>query len=329
MQWNQIIGHTENLTRLKAMLSSGRIPHALLLAGPDGIGKTLVAYTLAANLLCKAHSAKPCGICQSCRHIERHSHPDLLVIRPDGATIKIEQIRKLQQEVALAPHFGSVRVCIMEDAERMTAQAANSLLKTLEEPSGNLIFILVSSARQLLLETIISRCLVLNFQSLPYTLVAEALVNKGFLADQATVAARLAGGRMGRALGFLEPEGMAARNQAAECVAGLLSGGMKFVWDAALRFDKMERQELLELLGYFGMILRDLLMIVSGQDKRLLFNLDLVERLNEQAGSWDETRLIAAIGEVTKCRQALKANANPRLASEALLIKLRELAQGG
>jgi DNA polymerase-3 subunit delta' len=326
MRWTDIIGHTENIVRLQNMLSSGRMPHALLFAGPDGIGKRMVAQVVAASLLCVAVENKPCGQCPSCRQVKGGRQPDLLVISPEGATIKIDQIRNLQHEAALAPYGGQRRVCIIEDADKMTAQAANSLLKFLEEPPGEMVFILLSAGKQLLLETILSRCCVLAFQPLAYSLLAEALVSRGVLPEQAKVAARLSGGGMGTALKLVAPDGLVVRNQAASIVVGLLGCKMMFVWDTAGEWEKLERRELLAVLQYMRYILRDLLMLAAGQELSLLFNLDLASSLQAQVDNWNETRLIAALSAVERARQALRGNANSRLTSEALLIKLRDLA---
>lgn len=329
MQWTEIMGHTGNVHRLQLMLASGRMPHALLFCGPAGIGKALVAKTLVAAALCMAADGKPCGSCQSCRSLLSGNHPDLLLIQPEGTTVKIEQIRQLQSDMALAPYFGDRRAAIIEDADQMTLQAANSLLKTLEEPPENFLFILVAGNRQLLPETIISRCLVMAFQPLDRKLLEQALSEKGFAGVQALAAARLSGGRLGQALRLLEPGGFDRRNQAAEIVAALGKNNMQLVWNTAAMLDKYERKEVIALLDCLTLLLHDLLMIVSRQDQRLLYNIDLVEPLTSQAQSWGEQALITALAETAASRKALQANANPRLTGEALLIKLCDLGGGG
>jgi len=325
MNWTDIVGHVDNIKMLRHMEGRRRIPHAVLLSGPSGIGKFMVASVLGAALLCEAPESRPCGSCQSCLQLSYGTHPDLLVIIPDGATIKIEQIRKLQHEVALAPYVSSRRVCIINEGELMTVQAANSLLKILEEPVGDIVFVLITANRLMLLPTIISRCMTIGFQPLTDSVLAQALAGMGFLPDQSEVAARLSRGRMGTALALLEPEGFALRNQAADMIQGLFEGSMTIVWDTATILEKMERKETLQILGYFTYILRDILMIVTGQDKSILFNIDLAEWLREQSGSWSEERLLKALRVVETARRALYANANARLTSEALLIKIYDL----
>lgn len=327
MKWTDIIGHDEQIRRIRQMDERNRMPHAILLSGPSGIGKFMVATALANTLLCLGNKPGPCGSCQSCLQVSYGTHPDLLVIEPDGATIKIEQIRKLQQEVVLTPYVSARRVCIIDGAELMTVQATNSLLKVLEEPTGDIVFILVSANKEMLLPTILSRCMNITFQSLIPDLLAQALANKGFSAIQAEVAARLSRGRMGAALAMLAPDGFAMRNQAANIMESLFEEGMKNLWDTAATLEKMDRNDFLQVIGYVTYLLRDLLMIVTGQEREVLFNIDLADWLSGQSDRWNEEKLLQALNVVESARRALKANANVRLTSEALLIKIYELAK--
>ena len=327
MEWTDIVGHVENIKMLRHMEKRGQVPHALLLTGPSGIGKCMVASVFATALLCIAPESetRPCGRCQSCIHMRRGTHPDFVEIGPDGTSIKIEQIRTLQHEVALAPYLSARRVCVIDGAELMTTQAANSTLKMLEEPIGDIIFILVSANRQLLLATIISRCMMLAFQPHVPTLLAQALQERGFLPEVSEVAARLSGGRMGKALAMLEPDGFALRNEAVALFNGILSGSMTTLWDMATRLEKMERTNILQIFGYCTYILRDLLMTVTGQHAELLFNIDLVDWFHGQMHRWSEEKLLKALKMMETARQALHANGNARLTSEALLIKIYDL----
>jgi len=327
MKWTDVIGHTEQIRMLRHMDDHKCVPHAVLLTGPSGIGKFMVASVLARTLLCQGGKSRPCGSCQSCLQVSHGTHPDLLVIGADGATIKIEQIRNLQNEVALTPYVSERRVCIIDGAELMTVQAANSLLKVLEEPAGDVVFILIAANRQMLLPTIISRCMTIVFQPLIAAVLAQALVDKGFSAMQSEVAAKLSQGRMGTALTVLKPDGLVVRNQAASIIEGLVAEGMDFVWNTATSLEKMERKDFLQLIGYFTYLFRDLLMLVTGQDQSVLFNVDLAEWLTGQSEGWSEQRLLQVLRVVESARRALHANANTRLTSEALLIKIYDLAR--
>jgi DNA polymerase-3 subunit delta' len=327
MKWTDIIGHKDHVAMLRHMESSNRMPHAVLFAGPEGIGKGMVAKVLGAALLCSSQEERPCGVCHSCQQMSYGSHPDFLLIAPDGATIKIEQIRTVQQEMAMAPYSGQRRVCVIDGAELMTTQAANSLLKVLEDPPGESVFILLASNRQMLLSTIISRCMVISFQPLADDVLAQALMAKGYLPEASEVAARLSGGRLGIALTMLEPDGFALRNQALEIMESVVEAKMEIVWHTAALFEKMERNEMLQMITYITYILRDILLLAAGQGRQLLFNIDIVEELSELADKWNEKQLVRAIKAVEAARRALHANANIRLTSEALLIKIMDLAK--
>lgn len=327
MDWTDIVGHVDNIKMLRHMESHGHMPHAVLLSGPKGIGKFMVGSVLSAALLCQSPDSRPCGSCQSCLQMSYHTHPDFLEISPDGANIKIEQIRNLQHEVALAPYVSKCRVCVIDEAELMTVQAANSLLRILEEPVGDIIFILVCANRQMLLPTIISRCMAIRLQPLGDHLLAKALADKGFLPDQSEVAARLSRGRMGAALALLEPEGFALRDQAADIIRALLEGSMTVVWETATLLEKMERKDILQLFEYVAYLLRDILMIVTGQEQSFLFNIDLAEWLSGQSIRWSEDSLLQGMRAIQTARRALQANANARLTGEALLIKIYDLVR--
>ena len=329
MRWEEIAGHSGVVSMLRTMLGSGQVPHALLFAGPSGLGKMLTARVFAAGLLCTGGQAdKPCGGCEACRKIAQGTHPDLIELTSDGASLKIDQIRALQHEAALAPYYGERRVIILEEAERLTTQAANSLLKVLEEPPTETVFILTASSPHALLPTVVSRCRVLSFRPLAPELLTEFLGAKGWEKSEAMVSARLSGGRVGKALKLLEPDGLALRDRAVTITAALTSGGPEMAWETSAALDKLEEKDLADCLSYISLVLRDLLVMLSGQEQ-LLLNHDLSDRLRIMTAGWDEDRLCRAIASVVETQRALNTNANTRLACESMFIKLLEAAKEG
>lgn len=179
IQWNNIVGHKQVITQLCLMQQEDRIPHAMLFCGTDGVGKSLVAEALAAAILCHAPvNNQACGHCKACQALAAGTHPDFFQIQPESETkaapaIRIEAVRKLQEEIARIPLLSERRVVIMQEADKMNEAAANCLLKTIEEPSGQIVFILLTSRPSALLDTIISRCMRVEFGILqPEELVA-------------------------------------------------------------------------------------------------------------------------------------------------------------
>lgn len=326
MDWLDIKGHDDNIHMLKTMLATGRMPHALLFAGPKSIGKTTLARVTAKAILCLQDGEKPCGKCESCKLMEREAHPDLIVINPEGGSIKIDQIRMLQQEAGKTPHLHENRVCIIKEAGRMTVQAQNSLLKLLEEPPQGFVFILTTMMARSLLTTILSRCRVFRFNPLHYELLADLLTARGISPDTAKVAARLSGGRTGDALSIAVENGLVLRDKALAIMCALQKNHANFLWETADLFDKMGGSEIKSLLTQFLYLFRDLYLLVIGQ-RQLVANIDISGELISQAQDWDENGILGAMGDIREAENALSANANVRLTSEALLIHLIDRAQ--
>ena len=322
--WDSIIGHHHIITMLQGMLTKGALPHALILAGPAGVGKGLTAQTLAAAILCgRTH---PFSICPNCAALARQSHAGFFRILPDGNAIKIDQIRALQHEAGLGAATGS-RVCIIEDAEKMTLQAGNSLLKLLEEPPDGFYFILLTSSPHALLGTIRSRCVMLKFLPLTADVLAQALADDGHDKNHSMLAARLSGGRLGKALGLLEPNGLARRDEALQIIRAVTQQQGNWFFPLVSRLDKRPASEIQELLRYLTVIFRDIMILQTTGSQALLYNTDCLDELQQTAGLWPHNAPPAAVRSVRAADRALAANANSRLTLEGLLIALADMAK--
>jgi len=225
-------GQTAAVAAVRGMLASG-IPHAILLAGPAGVGKTTLALDLAAALFCvdPDPAARPCRACRSCRALEHGNHPDLHRLAPVGAGAIIpigggdqRGVRDLVGELALMPVEGGSRVAIIEAAERMTEDAQSALLKTLEEPPRGTVLILCAEDDERLLPTIRSRCVRLRLGPLPTRAIEELLVERGATdAPDAARLGRLSAGRPGMALALAAaPDAVRLRGEIARTLLDLL-----------------------------------------------------------------------------------------------------------
>lgn len=172
-----ILGHDATFLTLQNLLREGRLPHALLFTGPEGIGKQLVARQVAGSLLCQK-APEYCGRCPSCHLIAGAKHPDLSILQPEAGRIKIDTIRELKKDLVFSPFQSSIRVVLILDAHTMNAAAANALLKTLEEPPAESYFILTSHAPGWIPKTIISRCQSFRFSPLSEQVLQQVLAGQ-------------------------------------------------------------------------------------------------------------------------------------------------------
>ncbi|MCL5290887.1 MAG: DNA polymerase III subunit delta' [Bacillota bacterium] len=319
-----IIGHPQILRTLKNSVQRGKMAHAYLFMGPSGVGKETVARAFAGVLLCEApREGDACGNCRSCRQIEGGNHPDLHLLQPTGASIKIEQMRELQRQVQYKPYQGGRHVFIIEKAEAMTQEAANSFLKTLEEPTGQTAFLLLSDQPYGLLPTILSRCQQFQFRPLSSQEVAAGLVSLcGMEQDAASQLAPLAGGSLGRAVRLSGGgEQWPLRTKALE-IARLLPQMNKTRALAVAEEMAADRAEAAECLEIILLWLRDILVFQYAGKPDILINQDRTGSIVEQSAWYEPAALSAIIEEIKLARERILANANTRMTLEVLMLKI-------
>ena len=181
MAWSDILGQETAVRLLRRHLASGRVHSAYLFAGPSGVGKRRISVELALALNCASGTGEACGACPACRQISRGAHPDVHLVVPGGAgdQIHIEPMRHLLGRIALRPFSGRFQVAILDGAERLNEAAANSLLKSLEEPPAHARFVLLTPRLSQCLPTIVSRCHIVHCSPLPASTVRQLLAQQG------------------------------------------------------------------------------------------------------------------------------------------------------
>jgi len=320
MSFAQILGQEPAVKTLEQALACGRLHHAYRFEGPPGVGKGMLALALARALLCEAPTPFACEVCGACKRASTFSedeprlpaHPDLLLVErglyrgvlgsSEASGISIEQIRRIVlSRVGFSPHEGRAVVCLVRGADELTVSAANALLKTLEEPPSRTFFVLITSRPSRLLDTIRSRTLPVRFGPLPESTVAQLLAARGLDAKLAP----LAQGSMEQALALSDVEAFAGREAFAEAIiAGLSAPDLA----SALAFaekQKLERPELVELLGHLAQV--------------------LALRAREVVGAAPEAarKLAARYDHVLQAVADLERNVGPQLALEAMVARLR------
>lgn len=334
------IGHDKAINILKRSIEQDRVSHAYLFVGPDQVGKGTLAMDFARAVNCVGpDDERPCGGCEQCDRIDRDLHTDVKVInRETGETPKgrgrvligIDQMREIQRNASLTPFEGRYRVFVIDDAEYLSEEAANSLLKTLEEPPGQVILVLLASDLGAMLPTISSRCQKLELRSVSSEIISDVLqAQHGVDEMGATEVARLSEGRPGWAFGAVSNPGLLeGLNERLETIERLVGLGLEERFEYAARLAGVAgrdrdavRRELKEWLGWW----RDVLLVKEGTEEYVthLSRVEATRRLSQGLAREDVAR---AMNAVEAAQEHLDRNVNPRLALEAMMLAMPRVA---
>ena len=330
MAFKDVLGHSMPVELLQRAIRTEKVVHSYLFVGNEGIGKKKVALQFAKAVNCLNRGADmgdACDQCLSCRKIQDGVHPDVLLLEPEKQTIKVDQVRQMQRDLAYRPYEGKRRVCILAGADRMAPNMSNILLKTLEEPPIHTVIVLLANNPRLLLPTIVSRCQSVRFHPLPISLVASWLSEQqGMGKEEAHLLASLSEGSPGKALELQEEIRQIPRGDLLE----------KWLGRGKLSFEEMERwaesmpsdrEDLMPILEVAKTLLRDLVVIKTLKEGSRLIHSDLQ---GEMANIASRLRLSNLLHRIRVLHQTLldispiRGNANTRLALEAMMLSWPE-----
>jgi len=306
-----------------------RLRHAYLITGPEGVGRQTLAVKFAQALNCTnpPENGGFCDVCRDCRQFRSLTHPDLSLLIPEEAhkDVRIDQVRELQRTLSLSPYAGSYRIALLPDFQRATTQAANALLKTLEEPPDKVVLLLTANAPEGLLPTIVSRCEVIRLRPASIATTQAYLESeKGVAVGMARLLAHLSGGRVGAAIRLAEdPVVLSRRREHLVNFIGLLSARRYERFKLAESLSKprsQARQNLNEILPIWLSFWRDILMRTAGKSLSLI-NVDFEAQIDQVAAqvSPDLARTLVITHE--KAFQHLDSNANVQLLVETLMLQ--------
>ncbi len=307
MAWDEILGHDTVKRMWHAHLTQERVPNAYLLAGPEGIGKRRLAFEMAKALNCTSNAARPCDICPTCLKISKQTHPDVHVLVPGGASqqIRIEDIRHVIGRISLRPYSARKQVVVIDGAERLTEEAANSLLKSLEEPSASTHFLLVTAHLAHCLPTVRSRCQIIRCDPLSRDMVGQILVQgRGCEPQMAAVIARLCGGSVSRAIELAEQ--WAGYQHLLEQLGS--ADPARWIGTAMPE----TRQDVVQLLDGMMGWLRDLA-VTAVADPQWVTHASQQRSLTAQAEHLDVDRCVATAFELLALRDSIEQFVSPRL----------------
>lgn len=313
--FDPIVGQPHAVALLRQALAQGRIAHAWAFVGPPGVGRKLTALAFAQALLCPAQG---CGSCPSCRKVLTGHHPDLHLVAPDGATLKIEQIREVERLAALVPLDGAWKVFILDDADRMTLPTAHAILKTLEEPPSRSLLILILANPRALPPTVISRCRPVRFRPLAEAEAAPLLVAaSGLTLEEARLVARQCQGQVGLAL---QADPTALGKARDEALALLRSPLLSL--PARTEAVGRDRARVEAYLRAYWFWFRDLLCLVAGGDPGLVVNTDRLDELRAMAEVTSVEAILRGLERIKAAWVACQGNVSPRLSLEVTLLAL-------
>jgi DNA polymerase-3 subunit delta' len=332
-----VIGNAPALAVFRRAVQAGRPSHAYLLTGPEGVGKRTAALELAAGLNCGGED-RPCGECRSCRETMDLRHPDVEQVTPGGICdvgehrdhaesrdIRICQVRRLERALSLTPYEGGWRVVIIDPADALTTEAANAFLKTLEEPPGGTVLVLVTSREERLPETVRSRCQRVAFRGLSRAEVEAALRQRRAGAEDAAAIAQQANGRMGWALRALSDPGLLQERAAlAERAASMARASRRerFEWAAATAGRSAEAREATRReLEAWESWWRDVLAVSAGSPEAVV-NAGLLPLLEREGMLYETGAVVRFLRQVARTRSYLGQNVDLLLALENLSLDL-------
>ncbi|MFD2115493.1 DNA polymerase III subunit delta' [Paenibacillus yanchengensis] len=309
---------------MKNSLISGKISHAYLFEGPSGTGKMAMALAFAKALFCKEPGYDACGRCLDCRKLENGNQPDVVTISPEGQSIKIDQIRHLQKELSYRNREERRKVYIMEQAEKMTPPAANSLLKFLEEPQSDIVAILVTTNGQAMLPTIKSRTQLVPFLPMDAEQMLKILVDEGHSELLSRAAVHLTAG-------LDEARAVVMQNQFAEIRSLVIQLGKESItrFTAAMitaqqqvfKTDMAAQAEL--LLSLLVVWFKDFVQYQVNRHEHIVF-IDQIDWIRNYAFERSIAEWISCVEHVLQASKKIRAHVAPQLAFEQLFVKLQE-----
>jgi DNA polymerase-3 subunit delta' len=326
MSFTDVIGQELPITILKNSIKNQRISHAYLFTGQQGAGKELTAAQFAKAVNCKEMQFDACEECISCRKFNSWNHPDIVEITPDGNYIKIDQIREMKKEVSYKPYESNWKVYIIKEAEKMNLQAANSLLRILEEPPEYIIIIILASRDDLLLATITSRCQIVKFRPLTVEEITDKLISDFGLNEKiARKRAILAGGSLDKAISFSEEEDvLVRREEILNKVKNLVNLNLVEVFELVQQILDY-KEEIHDVLKNIITFYRDILLYKGSGNLDLLINFDYKDDLVRLSDEYTISELQGILDLLEETNNLIRnTNIKLQLALEVMLIKIKE-----
>lgn len=326
--FKDIIGQESIKKHLQIAIKTGNLSHAYIINGEYGSGRQTIASALAKTIQCqsKTDDTDACGVCTSCKQAESHNHPDIKYITHDKTSISVNDIREqLNNDISIKPYSSEYKIYIIPDANKMTEQAQNALLKTIEEPPVYAIIILLTENCDSLLPTIRSRCVTLTMNPIEKDKICTYLENKFQLEpEQAQIAANYCQGNIGKAIRFASSSDfIEMKNQVLKLLKNLDSMDIASIIDTIKEFST-HKNDINDYLDLMLLWYRDVLMFKVTKDANLLLYSDEYSAISEQATKRDYENIENIIAAIDKAKVRLKANVNFDVTIELMILAMKD-----
>ena len=326
--FKDIIGQESIKKHLQTAIKTGNLSHAYIINGEYGSGRQTIALALAKTIQCqsKTDDTDACGVCTSCKQAESHNHPDIKYITHDKTSISVNDIREqLNNDISIKPYSSEYKIYIIPDANKMTEQAQNALLKTIEEPPVYAIIILLTENCDSLLPTIRSRCVTLTMNPVDKDKICTYLENKFQLEpEQAQIAANYCQGNIGKAIRFASSSDfIEMKNQVLKLLKNLDSMDIASIIDTIKEFST-HKNDINDYLDLMLLWYRDVLMFKVTKDANLLLYSDEYSAISEQATKRDYENIENIIAAIDKAKVRLKANVNFDVTIELMILAMKD-----
>ena len=326
LYFNSIIGHEQVKQHLQTAIEQNKISHSYIINGESGSGKKLTAAIFAETLQCEDKGINPCGLCKSCIQAESGNHPDIIWVTHEKYSIGVDDIRnQLNNNISIKPYSGPYKIYIIPDADKMTEQAQNALLKTIEEPPEYAVILLLTNNVDNLLPTILSRCVTLNLKPVKTDLIEKYLMERCKIPDyMARISARFSQGNVGKAIRYSSSEDFIELKEETLHLLKYIDDMEIYEVVEAVRHLSKHKLEINDCIDLMQLWYRDVLMFKVTKDPNMLLFKEEYRFLSEQAKKRGYEELEDIIKAMDKAKKRLDANVNFDIAVELMLLSIKD-----
>lgn len=326
LYFNFIIGHEQVKQHLQTAIEQNKISHSYIINGETGSGKKLTAAIFAETLQCEDKGINPCGLCKSCIQAESGNHPDIIWVTHEKYSIGVDDIRnQLNNNISIKPYSRPYKIYIIPDADKMTEQAQNALLKTIEEPPEYAVILLLTNNVDNLLPTILSRCVTLNLKPVKTDLIEKYLMERCKIPDyMARISARFSQGNVGKAIRYSSSEDFIELKEETLHLLKYIDDMEIYEVVEAVRHLSKHKLEINDCIDLMQLWYRDVLMFKVTKDPNMLLFKEEYRFLSEQAKKRGYEELEDIIKAMDKAKKRLDANVNFDIAVELMLLSIKD-----